>query len=130
MRPMLALGPLLALGLAACQTPREACISQGSSQLRVIEGLIAETQGNLARGYAVEEDQEVRVRRDLCTVENDEGEVSHVFCDRTVVTDIERPVAVDLAAERRKLDSLLDQRAGLQSQQLSRAQQCVALYPE
>ncbi len=32
--------------LAACQTPREACVSDAGRQLSIVEGLIRETQGN------------------------------------------------------------------------------------
>ena len=41
-----------ALALAACQTPREACVSEASQELRTVEALIAETRGNLSRGYS------------------------------------------------------------------------------
>ena len=58
MRPALMILPFLAL--AACATPREQCIGQATRDLRVLNSLIAETQGNLARGYAIEEQQEVR----------------------------------------------------------------------
>lgn len=124
--------PPLALlfALAACQTPREACVAEGSEELRTVESLIVETRGNLERGYAVETDQEVEVIRSTCTVELDDGSSGRVPCDRTDVDEVERPVAIDLNAERAKLDSLLESRGRLLAQQEARLQACVAAYPE
>ncbi len=121
---------LSALGLAACQTPREACISEATSQLRTIDSLIRETRANLERGYAIEEDQEVRVRRGWCEVENEDGTDRLVRCDRTVVDEVERPVAIDLRDEQAQLDSLLERREILLGQQNARLRACVAAYPE
>jgi hypothetical protein len=121
---------LSALGLAACQTPREACISEATSQLRTIDSLIRETRANLERGYAIEEDQEVRVRRGWCRVQNEDGTEGRVRCEDTDVVDVQRPVAIDLNAERAKLESLLEQRGRFQSQQDARLRACVAAYPE
>ena len=129
MRPFLAaLLPVLAL--AACQTPREACLSEGSRELRTVESLIRETQGNLQRGYAIETEQEVEVIRTTCEVELEDGTEGRVPCDRTDVDEVERPVAIDLVAERAQLDSLLEQRGRLLGQAQARQQACVATYPE
>ena len=127
MRRATALLPLLAL--AACQTPREACLSDAARPGRVIESLIAETSGNLARGYTIEEDQEVRVDRDTCRVRLDDGSVGRVRCDETRVIDVSRPVAIDLVAERAQLDSLLGQRALLDAERDARARGCIQAYP-
>ena len=121
---------LALLALAACQTPRESCISEASEELRTVEALIAETRGNIGRGYALETDQEVRVIRTTCTVELDDGTEARVPCDRTDVDDVERPVAIDLNAERLKLESLLEQRGRLRAQQEVAVRNCVAIYPE
>ena len=121
---------LLPLALAACQTPREACISGATRQLSIIEGLIAETQGNLARGYAIDTRQEVRVRPDTCTIQLPDGTEGRVRCEDTTVVDIDVPVAIDLRAEQAKLDSLLEQRARLQSQTQDAVQSCIAIHPE
>ena len=106
----LVLAALPVLALAACQTPREACLSEASHELRTVEALIRETQGNLNRGYAIETDQEV--------------DVIHTTCE------VERPVAIDLVAERAQLDSLLEQRGRLLGQAQARQQACVVTYPE
>ena len=130
MRPLPVTALLSALALAACQTPREACISDASRQLRTVEFLIRETQGNLARGYGIEEDQEIRVERVFCRVEREDGSTGLARCERTVVDDIERPVALDLREEQAKLDSLLEQRARLSADRDARIRGCVATYPE
>ena len=129
MRPVFAaLLPVLAL--AACQTPREACLSEGSRELRTIESLIRETQGNLSRGYAIETEQEVEVIRTTCEVELEDGTEGRVPCDRTDVDEVERPVAIDFEEERAQLASLFEQRGRLLGQAQARQQACVATYPE
>jgi len=55
MRPVFVVLPLALL--AACATPREQCISDVSRDFRVLNSLVAQTQANLARGYAVVEEQ-------------------------------------------------------------------------
>jgi hypothetical protein len=125
MRRAALLLPLLAL--AACETPQEACLRDVSRQAGIVEGLISQTQGNLRRGYAVEEDQVVRTVPDFCEVEDDEGRERTVFCDRTVVRDVERPVAIDPEVERAKLEGLLQQRATLAAERTERHLACQAL---
>ena len=130
MRALPATVLLSALGLAACETPREACINNGLRELRTLNALIRETEGNIARGYAVEQDQEVEVRRTLCEYERDDGTTFRQFCDRTEVRDVERPVAIDLAQERRELAGLIERRDALAAQQSARTEACTAAYPE
>ena len=40
--------------LAACGTPQEQCINRNTRDLRTVDRLIAEAEGNLQRGYAYE----------------------------------------------------------------------------
>ena len=40
--------------LAGCGTPQEQCINRNTRDLRVVDRLIVETEGNLQRGYALE----------------------------------------------------------------------------
>ena len=120
--------PLLILPvLAACETPREACVNDATRQLDVVDGLIQETRGNLSRGYAIEEDQVVREVTDVCRDEDEDGDERRFFCDRTEVRDVERPVAINLGDEREKLDGLLQQRALLLSERDARLSACQAL---
>ncbi|EYD74501.1 hypothetical protein Rumeso_03797 [Rubellimicrobium mesophilum DSM 19309] len=130
MRPHAPLALLAALALAACETPRESCLSSASRDLTIVESLIRQTQGNISRGYAIERDQEVTVDRDFCRVEREDGSIRLRPCDRTRVENVRRPVAIDLRAEQAKLDSLLERRAALASETAARQQACIATYPE
>ncbi|QQA42485.1 hypothetical protein [Pelagovum pacificum] len=120
--------PLL---LAACATPQERCLSSASRELRTLTRLAAETEANVARGYAVEEFQEVRERMTFCEVRNDEGQVvERELCRETDVVDRTRPVAIDVNAERQKLQQLRS-RIATEESRVARAQQtCLATYPQ
>jgi hypothetical protein len=128
----------LPLILIACGTPQERCISGVTRELRVINGLVAETEVNLARGYSLEEqvistpvwvycDQPVLVTQP-------DGSQSWALgggmCMEDSARTIERPRAIDPALERRKLDGLLQQQARLKKQAAPAIAQCQALYPE
>jgi len=130
MRAASALVLLSALALSACETPRESCINSASRELRTIDSLIRQTQGNLSRGYAIETEQRVDVDRRICEVELEDGTERHFFCEDTDVVEVERPVAIDLQAEQAKLDGLLERRAALASERDARVQACTAAYPE
>ncbi len=122
--------------LAACGTPQQQCINRETRDLRVVERLISETQGNLDRGYGFEEVTVFTTEYVDCTpqVVVPEGapvpEVQQRLCLDEVPETVRRPVAIDLVAEQRKLDGLVDRRQAL----LGRAEQviaaCKAAYPE
>ncbi|MEM9474323.1 MAG: hypothetical protein AAGA71_03470 [Pseudomonadota bacterium] len=95
--------------LAACASPEERCIADATEDLRVVNGLIAETQGNLDRGYAIETTVEPRVGIGFCT-----GSSNLRFCSDTSQTIRDRPAAIDLTAEQQKLDSLVAKKAELE----------------
>jgi hypothetical protein len=128
MKKSLILLPLLAL--AACQTPREACISQATGQLNVINRLIAETEANIARGYGLAQRQEIVTRQDICVVTNEDGSESRFICDKQEIITIDEPVALDLRAEQAKLNSLRDQQAQLTRSTQQTIQACIAANPE
>lgn len=127
MRIALFIVPLL---LTACATPREACLDEVNREVRILDRLIAQTRGNLERGFAVEQEQRVQTRRGLCTGRNEDGSRFRFSCDKTDTRTRNVPVAIDLNAERAKLTSL-EQR---QMQNISNAQagiaQCIARFPE
>jgi hypothetical protein len=52
--PMKRLTFLALAALAACGTPQEQCINRNTRDLRTVDRLIAESEGNLQRGYAYE----------------------------------------------------------------------------
>jgi len=115
--------PALVL-LAACATPRDRCVAQATSELRVIEGLIAETEGNLARGYAFVTEPVVRTAFVWC-FEDD----LLTLCTRHEADTRQRPVAIDTAAERRKLVDLRARQAALQAPTRAALARCEAQFP-
>ena len=128
MRPALFILPLLAL--AACATPREQCINQANRDLRVLTNLVAETQGNLARGYAIAEDQQVRTIRRTCRGQNSDGSTFRYRCDETETFTTSRPVAIDLNAEQAKLNSLVQRQQQQRAASDQMVLQCINLHPE
>ncbi|WP_296416905.1 hypothetical protein [Pseudooctadecabacter sp.] len=123
--------PLLALAaLAACATPREQCISDANRGLATLDRLIATTQGNINRGFAVTEVQDVRVLRSTCEGTNEDGSTFRFPCEETETFTRQQPVSINIAEERTKLAQLEQRRdeQGRIAQQ--RIQQCVAIHPE
>ncbi len=127
MRRILFVLPLLA---AACATPREACISQASSDLRTLNSLIAETQANIARGFTYVTKQEVITTKSFCELTNQDGSISTYPCDDVETIEHREPVAIDLNVEQAKLSSMIQRQKVLESQVNAAVQQCVATYPE
>jgi hypothetical protein len=124
------------LMLTACGTPQEQCINRETRDLRVVERLIAQTQGNLDRGYGFEEVTIYTTEYVYCTPgpifpdAEDTPPPERQLCLDEVPETVRRPVALDLAEEQRKLESLTQRRQEL----LGRAEQviaaCKAAYPE
>jgi hypothetical protein len=133
MRQILLPGLLI---LAACGTPQQQCINRETRDLRVVERLIAEAQGNIDRGYGFEEVTVFTTEYVDCTpqVIVPEGEpvpeVERRLCLEDVPQTVRRPVALDLAAEQRKLDGLLQKRRDLTARAQDAIAACQAAYPE
>lgn len=124
--------PLLAL--TACGTPQEQCINRNTRDLRTLQKLVDETQGNLTRGYAIEEYTVYVPVWQICDQQPPAvaGQPAPPprYCFEQEPQTKTRPKAIDLTAESAKLHSLLDRR-----DQLARAAepviaQCKAQYPE
>ncbi|MBQ2262589.1 MAG: hypothetical protein II336_14620 [Loktanella sp.] len=128
MRPALIILPLLAL--AACATPREQCINQATRDLRVLNNLVTETQGNLARGYALAEEQQVRTVRKTCRGQNSDGSTFRYRCDETETYTTTRPVAIDLNVEQAKMNSLIQRQQQQRAASDQVVLQCIAIHPE
>ncbi|MTD99422.1 hypothetical protein GIY56_03870 [Paracoccus sp. YIM 132242] len=124
----------LPLLVAACGTPQERCISQNTSEYRTVSRLLAEVEGNLARGYAWEERQVVRDRLTQCRtyVRDDKGRavVAYEPCWRDYVDTERYRVPIDPAAEQRKRDNLAARAAVLGNRAASVVQACRAAFPE
>lgn len=118
--------------LAACGTPQEQCISRATRDLRIVDRLIAETQANLDRGYALERVTVYETDWEWCQPgPNAEGELPppRLCLDRHPVTTT-RPKAIDLKEEAQKLESLKLKRAELAREAQPFIAQCKAEYPE
>jgi hypothetical protein len=128
----------LPLILIACGTPQERCIAGATRELAVINALIAETELNLARGYALEEQvisSPVWVYCDqpVLVMQPDGSQTWALgggMCMEDSTRIIERPRAIDPALENRKLDGLLQQQARLKKQSAPAIAQCQARYPQ
>ena len=116
--------------LAACATPREACIAGANRDGRVLNTLINETQANLNRGYAISEREELRVRSAICEGEAEDGTAFEFECEETDTVTVRDPVAIDLVAERAKLESLIERQRQNQINAQAVIQQCIAVHPE
>ncbi len=118
--------------LTACGTPQEQCIAGATRDARVVNQLIAETEANIARGYAMESG--VRMQSDWvdCTPLPTEQKPHprQKMCFEQVPVEVTRPVAIDLDAERAKLASLRQKQTAQAAQTASIVAQCRALHPE
>jgi len=97
---------------------------------RVLDALIAETRGNLARGFALEEQPELRTRRTTCPGRDAEDNPIRIRCEETEVVMRDVPVAIDLNAERAKLASLEERQRQNQINADAGIAQCNARFPE
>lgn len=127
---------LLILGLAtlaACGTPQEQCISRNTRDLRTVDRLIVETQGNLQRGYALETVTRWEDYWGTCIeAEEVDGRVIAVprSCLREYSYTEQRPKAIDLKAEAQKLEGLKTKRTELAKAAAPVIAQCKADHPE
>jgi len=128
MHPALVVFPLVFL--AACATPREQCINDANRDASVLSGLINQTQGNLERGYALEQRQDVRTVRGICRGRNEDGSTFTFSCEETDTFTTTVPVAIDLNAERAKLQSLQERFTLARATSNQAIAQCIAVHPE
>jgi len=135
----LAIALVLVAGLAACATPRQRCLAAAGGDLRVVDRLIAQTERDLARGYGIVEETYLASSVGVClgtgvtSVGSFGGGVGvtigtgTTLCDRVETRSRARPVALDTAAERRKLADLRATRARLSAEADARAAACPAV---
>jgi hypothetical protein len=119
--------------LAACGTPQEQCIARETRDLRVLDRLIVETQGNIDRGYALVEVSVLRDRWALCEgsppVKGDPVAKPRMCLDDYVDTET-RPKAINLREETDKLSGMKAKRAVLARTAERQIAACRATYPE
>jgi hypothetical protein len=125
---------LLALALVAgCGTPQEQCIARGTRELRTVDRLIAETEGNLKRGYALETVTRYEEYWGSCVGQatiNGQPTLVPTSCRRERAITEQRPRAIDLQAEARKLEGLQAKRVELSRAAGPVIAQCKAAHPE
>lgn len=124
--------PLLAL--SACGTKQEQCIQRNTTEFRTVSALLAEVEGNLARGYAWEERQVMgtewsQCRRYYRTSEGDRIVRYHPCLRDTIDTERYR-VPIDPASEQRKRDNLAARKSELSRSASAVIDACRAAYPE
>lgn len=120
------------LSLAACVTPQQRCIGSVTQNLRVVDRLIAETQGNLDRGFAYTNVLVSMPQFVDCTAnptdENPNPQPEQCLVD--VPQTVSRPTAIDLNVEAAKLASLRTKRAQLDAAADPTIAACQMQYPE
>jgi hypothetical protein len=112
--------------LAACASPRERCIADAGRELAVLDRLIAETRATLSRGYALREEDRPVSYYTWCAGESGKA----VWCRQVDIRTERVPVAVDMAAERRKLADLEARRTAEAARAAAAIRRCEAAYHE
>ena len=113
---------ILLAALPACVDSGASCAREEMRELRTVDKLIEDTQAAIARGYRTERDQ-TGGSFNFCLG----GGGSHVGA--ALCTDPStrtRPVAIDIAAEERKLKALEARRMALRSTINARTARCTA----
>lgn len=122
----------LMVALAGCSTPQQQCVSSVTRDLRVVDRLIAQAEGNLARGYAYQTLIETRPAFVDCTPDPTaaDPDPSRQQCLVNEERAVSSPVAIDLNAEAAKLASLRAKRAEQSTAATAAVAACQRQYPE
>lgn len=120
---------IILLGLAAaCTDPHSACVDEATTDLRVVQDLIADTEATLERGYAIQTETRNVLYTDFC-IGTGISNGNFQFCNRSQPVTSSRPVAVDLAEERRKLRSLKRKEVELRTKAARDVRRCELTHP-
>lgn len=120
---LLLLAPLL---LGACASvSRDQCLRAAVEDIRTLDRLIAETEAGLARGYGIDRQDVPVLERRHCT-----GSSGSATCLETDIVTVERPVAIDPAAEDRKVAKMRATRQALIPRAMLQIAECRRRYPE
>jgi len=114
--------------LAACGTPQEQCVRNATREIRTLDRLIAEQRATLARGYAYETREIMHYAWQRC--DDWVPGAPRRMCYEPEWDTVKEPVAIDPAAEQRKLEGLLARRAALAQQAEPAVAACKAKFPE
>jgi hypothetical protein len=118
--------------LTACGTPQERCIGAVSRDMRVVDRLIAETDQNIRRGYALEEVTVYTTQWVDCTPRVKPGTPAPKpqMCLDDVPQTVTKAKAIDLNAEAATLKSLKAKRAAQAKAAAPEIKACKAQFPE
>ncbi|MFQ6551108.1 hypothetical protein AAD018_002030 [Aestuariibius insulae] len=121
---------LVLMVLSGCATKQQRCVQEQARDLLVINQLIASTQANLDRGYAIETER-VPVRRyGFCSERLSDGRIIRLPCSDIDYYTRRKAVAIDLEAEQSKLNQLLDRQPIALERARAGQAACIAQYPE
>lgn len=120
--------------LTGCGTPQERCIAAATRDLRVVDRLIGEVQGNLDRGYALVEVEKTSERWVICqrgrpaTATEPAGPPE--LCLREHDYTVTEPRAINLADQRETLAELQKKRVVLEKASRPAVASCKLTHPE
>jgi len=125
---MKSIAPILGLlCLAACTSPQQRCVEDATRDLQVLDRLIVETQQNISRGFAIEEEVVPRVGINYCF--GSYGNTAGVsFCTSNSTSTRTTPVAINIEAEREKLADLQESREAAAARSAQALAQCEAQF--
>lgn len=129
-RPMKPLYALAALAFLAACSEQDLCVYRNTQDLRAAERRIAELEANIARGYAIHISQERYTYEGVCYKEGKNGKPVPYACLKHDWREVEKPVAINVGEERRKLAALKTALPALQARTNEAIAQCQTLYPE
>lgn len=124
----------LALGIAlsgtviltGCTTPQQRCINGATRDLRTVSNLAAETELNIARGYAIDVSYIPYTVYETCYYGNRRA----YSCPQTYNRTVSTPRGIDVAEQKRILADLNKKKSSLQQASAEWVAQCQAQYPE
>ncbi|TCM80963.1 hypothetical protein [Rhodovulum steppense] len=128
---MRALALICLVALTACTSPRQACERNALYDLGMLDLLIRETEQTIARGYALEREPYRSSSLQLCYGSRfgDRDRIGMAWCSRPEIAFRDRPVAVDLRAERAKLAELRAKRTDTARSAARALEDCRARFP-
>lgn len=121
--------------LTGCGTPQERCINRETREIRHLQDMLDEVEGNLARGYAYEDYDVPMTRWEQCGTEvirHGNGTVIERprMCLEDYTVTRTREVAIDPVSERRKRDGLRAKIKSLTPAANAAIRACKEAYPE
>ncbi len=108
------------LGLAACATPQQQCISNASAAQNSIVAQVQVAEGNIARGFAIHRQNVPYTYIGICH----DGAGKTYTCEMSDFHVKETPVAINVAEERHKLAGLQRQFTALSARTNAAISQC------